>query len=216
MWLLTTRNRPAMAQRVLDACAATGMSTPGIVWCDGCDYPDLRLPPNWMKQSGERIGVGPAMQRFYEQHPDLPFYGWLADDFIPETPGWDLRLIQAAGKHCLAYCNDAWPRDFIPQHLTSAFAIGGDIVRAVGWFSPPGLVQAGIDSAWNEIGRHFRLMRYLHDVVVVHEHYKNGKRPKDTTDNDIQAEQPLWKAYLASEHRKAAFAAVEALLKKAA
>lgn len=217
MWLLTTRNRPEMAQRTIDACAATGMSTPAIVLMDGCEYPDLKLPENWRAEAtAENIGVGPAMQRFFERHPDLPYYGWLADDFVPQTPGWDRALIDAAGKHCLACCNDLYPREFVPRHLTSAFAIGGDLVRAVGWFSPPGLRQAGIDSAWNQIGRRFNLLRYLHDVVVAHEHYSVGKRPKDATDNDIVTEQPLWRAYSSGPHQKAAFAAVEALLKRAA
>jgi hypothetical protein len=217
MWLLTTRNRPGMAQRTLDACEATGMSTPGIAFLDGCHYPGFRLPQNWiMFRSAENVGVGAAMQWFLRHLPNVPFYGWLADDFVPQTPFWDRRLIEAAGDRFMAFGNDLYPRDFVPQHLTSAFAIGGELVRAVGWFSPPGLRQAGIDSAWNQIGRRFGLMRYLHDVVVAHEHYSVGKRPKDATDNDMAAEQPLWDAYRNGPHQKAAMAAVEALLKRAA
>ena len=198
MWLLTSRNRQEMCQRTIDACEKTEMTQKAIVFCDGCDY-DLRLPSNWTKVvSEENIGIGEAMNRFFREHPDEPFYGWLADDFLPKSLGWDIDLSRAAGNKYIAYCNDLWDRDGKrpPTWITSAFAIGGDLVRAVGWFSPPGIRQAGIDSAWNMLGRSFGLMRYLPSTLVEHEHYKNGKRPKDPTDNDTAAEQAAWQEYI--------------------
>jgi len=202
MWLLTTRGRQKEAQRLLDACAET-MTQKAVCYVDGGSYPGLRLPPNWtLVENEQNIGVGPAMAWFYEKHPYCRYFGWLADDFLPITPDWDRRITEAAGTGRIAYCHDGRrPPGSLsnPDWITSAFAIGGDLVRAAGWLSPPGLRQAGIDSAWNRIGRRYGLMTYLHDVRVDHLHWKNGKRPRDATDNDIRREAPLWQRYLRDE-----------------
>lgn len=212
-WLLTTRGRPDMARRLIDACVRTDMTHAGIMFVDGdSDLYDFPLPDNWSRIVSDNIGIGAAMDWYFRVHPELPFYGWLADDFVPKSRGWDVELAGTAADRFIAYCNDEWRRQDVPTWITSALAIGGDLVRAVGWFSAPGLRQAGLDSAWNFLGREFGLMRYRHDVVVEHVHWKNGKRARDRTDNRPEEEQQAWEAHIHGQRHRDARDAIRRFL----
>src|SRR3954468_10960411 len=73
MWLLTTRNRPEMCQRMLDACIDTGVSTPGLVWMDGCDYGSLRLPDSWdTAPCDKHVNIAVILRLWLVAYPDLP------------------------------------------------------------------------------------------------------------------------------------------------
>lgn len=187
MWLLTTRNRPEMCQRALNACIETGVTTPGLVWMDGCDYGPMRMPRGWMQVStADHRNIGRIMREFYKVHPDLSWYGWMADDCIPVTMRWDEDLIEAAGNICVSYPNDHWQRGVKERdgspHVTSIVCMGGELVRAMGFWVLPDQIQMYIDDVWESIAVPLDLMRYRKDVVCEHHHFVNGKRPRDATD----------------------------------
>lgn len=192
IWLLSTRGRPDEAQATIDACARTGMTSPGVVYTDGTRYPRLRLPRNWeAHHEPEWLGLQGSMQWCFETFPDATAYGWLADDTRPRSDGWDRGLEQAAGRWNLAYANDLWfaadsheaARLADGFNLSSGLCFGGDLVRAVGWWALPGVRQAGIDTAWTEIVRPLGLHRYRPDIVVEHLNWRTGKRPRDDGDD---------------------------------
>ena len=192
MWILTTTGRPkecAEAIAAIDDTCSEGFSC--VLFVDGNveGYEDVELPnaDRWTKIISERnIGLTVPMNNLLRDYPDAKFYGWLADDFRPRTQDWDKDISEASLPHFIAYCNDGWlllDREGFVPHITSAFAVGGDLVREVGWFSPPPLRQAGIDSVWNQIGRRCRIQKYLSKTIVEHVHWKNGKRDKDPIDD---------------------------------
>lgn len=193
MWILTTSGRPEEAAAAVRAIEETCSPEFRGVFCVDGNSEGYLVPASscWreMLVNSENRGLGARMNWLLAAYASEPFYGWLADDFRPRTRNWDRDLSTAARPNYIAYCNDWWKgpennnRGVWVQHITSAFAIGGDLVRAVGWFAPPGLRQAGIDSVWNRIGRTNGLMRYLKDTVVEHLHWKNGKRAPDAIDN---------------------------------
>jgi len=187
MWILTTRNRPAQCQEVLDACLATGVSTPGIVWMDGCDYGPLRLPEGWIARADPiHRNLGEILRACFANLPTLPWYGWMADDCPPCSAGWDTRLIAAAGRWGLAYPDDQWQRgvkerDGTP-HVTSICCFGGELLRTMGFWALPEQIQMYLDDVWESVAVPLGLMRYCPEVVSEHRHFANGKRPPDSTD----------------------------------
>lgn len=64
-------------------------------------------------------GIGALMEEAYRRQPSLDFYGWLADDTFPATPGWDRLLAEAAIDRGFACASDGG-------------YIDGDTVRAGG------------------------------------------------------------------------------------
>ncbi len=193
IWLLSTRRRPEACQQVLNACYETGMTSPGVVYVDEDDgsYDKLSLPDNWtVHREPEWLSLQGSMQWAYRTYPQASQYGWLADDTFPRTPGWDRLIEQATGGWNLAYCRDLWFSETPGEadqleagnNLSSGLCFGGDLVRAVGWWALPGVIQAGVDTAWCDIVRPLGLHRYLPDVTVEHANWRTQKRVYDETD----------------------------------
>jgi hypothetical protein len=195
IWLLSTRGRPHAAQEVLDACEATGMRSHGLVYVDETveDYRELRLPPNWRLHAEPEWGsIGASMRYCLRQYPRASRYGWLADDTVPRTPGWDTTLEKAAGDWALAYADDRfiarmgdyWRDQLMTgTELSAGLCWGGDLVRTVGWWCPPWLTQAGIDTTWTALIHELGLGRFVDGVVVEHKQWRSGKRQRDTGDD---------------------------------
>lgn len=217
IWLLSTRGRPKECQQTLDACEATGMTSPGVVYVDETvdEYQDLRLPDNWtIHYEPEWGSLQASLSWCLERYPDATHYGWLADDVRPRTTGWDAALEAIAGDWCLSYARDMWlsenPHTLSEleqgNNLSSGLCWGGELVRTVGWWALPGVRQAFIDVAWCRIIETFGLQRYTHDVVVEHLNYRTGKREMDAVDdwsrkgeNYIERDIEAGYAWLASE-----------------
>jgi hypothetical protein len=194
IWLLSTRGRPDAAQEVLDACEATGMTSPGVVYVDEDTglYDKLRVPFNWRIHREPTWGsLQASMQWAYKQYPRATHYGWLADDTVPRTDGWDKELERTAGRYGFAHARDLWhSEDPIDEHefirgddMSAGLCWAGDLVRTVGWWALPGVTQAGIDTAWTAMLGPLGLIRYRRDVIVEHKHYRTGKREIDAGDS---------------------------------
>lgn len=194
IWLLSTRGRPREAQETVDACMDAGMTSPGVVYVDEDrgEYDRLRLPRNWrIHREPEWLSLQGSMQWCFNAYPDASQYGWLADDTRPRTRGWDRLLEEAAGDWCLSYARDLWFSEEpgtldqlgTGNNLSSGLCWGGKLVRTVGWWALPGVIQAGIDTAWSELVKPLNLHRYRHDIVVEHLNWQTGKRKRDATDD---------------------------------
>src|SRR5262245_47789154 len=138
MWILPSYKRPERCKEVLAACVAKGMSTPGILIINGDpEGYDFELPDGWTRHhEASNIGFAAALNRGVELAPDRPWYGVLSDDTYPETDGWDLALIEAAGSNNIAHCNDQWHADL--GRAAGIVVIGGVLTRALGFLTVPG------------------------------------------------------------------------------
>ena len=186
MWLLPSRGRRESCQAALDAFAEHG-STPGVLYVHNSDYGEMRLPDGWIQVNGSEAQAG-QMRWLFDNYPNEPWYGWIADDNRPLTPDFDLELIKTAGDWNFVFCNGggyktpAEYRKGLPPSIPSAMLWGGELVRAVGWWAPPWVRHATIDEHWKYITFNSGRARYRHDVVVNHLHWKHNTRAKDDTD----------------------------------
>ncbi len=176
MWVCPSRHRPGNIVRFL---AAGPAPTPFWLRVDSDDtgYAGLRLPEHWALVSGPRMGLAALYNEAFAACPDRSFYGVLADDIVPETPGWDSALIEAAGTDGLAFGDDGING---PAHATH-FVLGGDLVREFGWLALPGLSRIYIDTVWADIARARGVFRYLPNIKLTHLHFSNGRAFWDAT-----------------------------------
>lgn len=119
------------------------------------------LPRMWLAPKLNTVCV-PAAERYRA-------VGFLADDCVPQAPGWDVMLTAALATPGIAYPNDR-RRDDIPEH---AF-ISSQIITALGWFFEPSLRHYYADEALADLGRAAGCLRYVPDAVVAHLHYHVG------------------------------------------
>lgn len=180
MWILATRTRLENCQRFIAGWNQSQSSTPVYVRMDDCDpfLSDLLALP-WPEQfsihTGPRQGLCAAMQEMFHAHPTEPWYGILADDIVPQTPRWDQQLVDRAGSGCISYPNDLGRKTKLPTHP----CVGGDLVRAQGWFGLPVVRHYCVDSVYRYIGDHLGVKHRLDDVIVEHVHFSEKKSQQD-------------------------------------
>lgn len=207
MFILPTHQRPERCQATLDACQATGMTLPGLVIVngDGKGYENLRLPPNWLKDvAGRDERLNDVYRRIFAGSPDLEWYGFIADDILPRTEGWDVKLVRMAGADRIASANDLWQA---PQRMHGAVVYGGNVLRKAGFWMPDGLSHMFGDDVWEHLGRQAGIWDVAMDVVTEHVHWMNQKAPKDASYEKshalMEADGARFKSWLADEAPKA-------------
>lgn len=180
MWLLPTYNRPEKFANFLAAAKATGTSTPGVVIVNGdrAGYDFADLPQGWTVIDVPPEGMVKAVNTALAMFPSEPWYGMLVDDSVPVTPGWDVRVVEAAMKSGMASCNDL---DQAPKRICGAAVWRGDIIRAAGFIYPPCTWHAYGDDFWESIGRDYSCWAVLMDVIVEHKHPFKNAALKDAT-----------------------------------
>ena len=176
MWIIPSRGRPHNIRRLVAACIETGMSTPALLRLDDDDpYLDdyLRIEINWEVVVSKRIPLSEVYNEVYNRN--LDWYGFLADDILPETKRWDRLLVEAAGKDSLAFGEDGINGDTRAVH----FVLGGGLVRSIGWLALLGLDRIYIDTVWNDIARRRGVLRFLPEVKLTHLHFSNRRALRD-------------------------------------
>lgn len=182
MWVLPTRSRPANCQRFIQAWNETGASTPVYLRIDSCDplleqITALSWPKEFNVVIGPRQGMKAALQEMFLNYPNEPWYGFLADDLLPKTSGWDLRVIEVAGTKNISYPNDLGKKG--KRDLPTHPCVGGELIRAIGWFGFPATYHFYLDTIFRYIGQNLNNIHRLEDVIVEHMHFGRGKSQLD-------------------------------------
>ncbi len=178
MWIIPSRGRPHNIRRLVAACIETGMSTPALLWLDDNDpFLDdyLRIEIDWEVVVFKRTLLSKVYNEVYNRN--LDWYGFLADDILPETKHWDRLLVEAAGKDGLAFGEDGINGDTRATH----FVVGGQLTREIGWLALPGLDRVYIDTVWHDIATERNVLRFLPEVKLTHLHFSNRRALRDKT-----------------------------------
>jgi hypothetical protein len=182
MWVLPTRSRPKNCTRFINAWKETGASSPVYLRIDHCDpYLDQLKNLDWPKEFnvvvGPQEGMKAALQEMFLNYPDEPWYGFLADDLVPKTIEWDKKLIEIAGTKNISYPNDLGKKR--KRDLPTHPCVGGELVRAIGWFGFPTTYHFYLDTIWRYIGQQLNNIYRLDDIIVEHMHFGRGKSELD-------------------------------------
>ncbi len=114
-------------------------------------------------------GMGAILNRYAVAYAgSYRYLGFMGDDHLPVTPGWDGRLHHVLGlwPTTMVYADDLLQRALLP----TAVFLTSNIVQALGWMVPPGLRHLYIDNAWKDLGLACHILNYLPDVVIEHVH----------------------------------------------
>jgi hypothetical protein len=174
MWLLPSRGRPHLVRRLFEK---GNFQTPGLLVIDDDDYKNYRgvdLPQGWEKVSLPRMFLSPKLNAALAKHPSEPWYGILNDDHLPITEGWDVKLVGALKRQPIV-----WPLDNYADRISTP-VFDGDLVRTLGWITPPELNHFYIDDVHEALAEVLGCSR-VDDVMVSHEHVNKGRMPKDRT-----------------------------------
>lgn len=116
---------------------------------------------------------------------DYDYISFMGDDVRIRTQGWDVKMLDAilSTKNAVAYGNDLYQGERLP----TAVLMDANIVRTLGFMSPPELKHLYIDNFWKELGTRLSSLKYFPDIVLEHMHYAVGKSEKDKTYEDANS-----------------------------
>lgn len=167
-WLLPTRKRLPTLKRFFDAARATGLSTPGLVLVHEAevpDYADFQFPENWKLIPTKAEGMGDKFREIWPMVKSMDWVGWLVDDVVPKTDGWDKILIGGLNGQNIISCNDGARAPF----RMCAPVFSGDLLRAVGYLYAEGFWHTYMDDAWERLGRATDTWWVCMEVLLKHE-----------------------------------------------
>jgi len=203
--LLPTRGRPQNFERFMRAFEATAQDAHVFVRLDYDDPTDYDEFLNYYHQHitvvhGSRIGFGASLNEIAvrAEREGYSHLGMFGDDVVPETPGWDVRLVEALGDRLGVSYGDDGLRDKHAPDLPTHYVTQTEVYRRLGYLSPPGIRHLFLDNVARDIGRHLKNFVYvpvkiphLHPWTVgehVHDQtYAEGGRNADIRKKDRQA-----------------------------
>lgn len=180
MWLLPSYMRP---QKVAELTKLESMKDAPIYLRLHQDDPLLShyyandYPDSWTVITGKTLKLGPTWNETFELFPDEEYYGFIGDDCIPRPDGWWKILADVAGTTCISYPDDTIHGERLCTHP----CVGGDFIRALGWWANPGLDHSFVDTSLLALGLRFGVMRYVPEVVFEHQHPIKGTAELDAT-----------------------------------
>ena len=175
--LVPSRTRPHNIARLWQAWHDTGATAQLLVLVDDDDptlaqYEALGVP----LRVGPRQRIGPLLNEGAPIAATLcDVVGFMGDDHVPRTPGWDAAIEAASSPWSVVYGDDLLQGPRIP----TAVFLGSALVRELGYFCVPGADHLYLDNGWRHVGEQLGTLRYLPDVVIEHMHFLRGKAPQD-------------------------------------
>ena len=103
----------------------------------------------------------------------------LGDDVLPETVGWDEKLIGSLDGLGVAYGSDGLEHlhgEDLPTHVVVPI----EMYQRLGWIGLPTLRHLFCDNVWRELGKATKFV-YNADVKLSHLHRWNNAAPDDKT-----------------------------------
>lgn len=187
MWILPSMSRPKQCAEVLDRI--NGCTSPGKVFINGSGFSKeykeaLSLPCGWeIIESTCNLGALGALNFLFKEFPDEPFYGFIADDEFVQTPGFDKRLVEAAGGWNISHGNIGTDvKGNIGKRAQGFLCIGGNLARAVGYLAIPECFHwYGLDDMWERLAEARVCEKiFCEDVIIEHHHpYRDKSVPHD-------------------------------------
>jgi hypothetical protein len=175
--LVPSRTRPHNVARLLQAWSDTRATADLLVLVDDDDpelagYEALDVP----LVVGPRQRIGPLLNEQAMKVADrYDVIGFMGDDHVPRTAGWDARIVEASTPWSVVYGNDL----FQGENMPTAVFMGSQLIRELGYFNPPGLDHLFLDNGWRHYGKALGTLTYLPDVVIEHVHYMANKVEMD-------------------------------------
>lgn len=177
-----TRGRPHNLKRLAEALAETcTVEYRLFARLDNDDesaYPELQ---NTTYVTGERIFYANSVNELAEiaLKDGFTHLAILGDDVLPETVGWDKKMIEALVDLGVAYGSDGLEHlhgEDLPTHVVVPI----EMYKRLGWIGLPTLRHLFCDNVWRELGRMTKFI-YLPDVKLSHLHRWNKAAPDDKT-----------------------------------
>lgn len=180
--LVPTRGRPHNLKRLSkaakDTCTTDYEIFARIDHDDKSKYPKLE---NVTYLVGDRIFYANSVNETAEHALQNGFthLAILGDDVLPETVGWDQKMISKFDGLGVVYGSDGLEHlhgKDLPTHVVVPI----EMYKRLGWIALPTLRHLFCDNVWRELGKITEFI-YMPDIKLSHLHRWNKAAPDDKT-----------------------------------
>lgn len=178
LYIVPSRGRPHNIVDLLASWEAT-RSTACLWICVDYDDPKIEeyrkiVYPWWATICfQERLRLGPTLNYWSEIYLNMPgekdVIGFMGDDHRPRTVNWDQKILDTAHQYkktAVIYTNDLLQC----HNMATSVALTSNVVKTLGYMSPPAITHLYMDSAWLDMGKECGSLVYRPDIVVEHMH----------------------------------------------
>ena len=173
--MVPTRGRRARCERLLESFTATAGPDTDLLFITDADDQETYAGMDWGRASSAVLEprdylTGKLNKTAMAMADTYDVLAWLADDCVPETPGWD-KLMLATLKDELGGSGWVYPDDKRRSDVPEHWMVSSDVVKTLGWFAPPHVQHFYCDNIVGELGKRAGLIRWCPEAVIRHEHY---------------------------------------------
>lgn len=186
--IVPSRGRPENLARCIEHLKKYSMVSEFVVGLDEDDEQNYPRIDGVMYEVGPRkLLVGTLNDIAMKYVDKYLFLTFLGDDNIVTTEGWDVAMSVTLAKqgYGIAYGNDHFQEDKLPTSIM----ITSNIVKALGFITPPVLKHLYADNFWQALGKGLGSLYYFPSVHWEHLHYMAGKSEKDSTYEEANSEE---------------------------
>ena len=110
---------------------------------------------------------------------DYDYIAFMGDDVRIRTEAWDAKMLQEISSipNVIAYGNDLYQGEELP----TAVLMDTNIIKTLGFMSPPEFRHLYIDNYWKSLGTKLSSLKYFSEIILEHLHFTIGKAVEDNT-----------------------------------
>ncbi len=126
------------------------------------------------------------------------YIGFMGDDHRTRTYNWDSIMYEKMKtiSNVVAYGNDLYQGEKLPTSVI----MDSNIIRRLGYMSPPSFTHLYLDNFWKELGTRLKTLTYFPDIIIEHMHFVLGKADKDELYSEVNSKEMNKKDKLAFEN----------------
>lgn len=189
--IVPSRGRPDNIRRLIDGFQSTIQGdTHLLVAVDDDDpalpgYLEIETNFEWLNVTvGPRLRLGGTLNALAPKFVhSFDIIGFMGDDHLPRTVGWDLAVSDAMSPAGVVYGNDL----IQGANLPTAVFMNSSVVKSLGYFVPRGLIHLYFDNTWKDWGEASNQLVYLDHIVIEHLHPLAGTAENDAGYEEVNS-----------------------------
>ena len=149
------------------------------------NYLSIETDEPWLEiQVGPRLRLGGTLNALAPLYVDeYDIIGFMGDDHLPRTAGWDTAVSEAMTPAGVVYGNDL----IQGPNLPTAVFMNSNVVRALGYYVPLGMIHLYFDNTWKDWGHATDQLHYLDHVIIQHLHPLAGTAENDERYDEVNS-----------------------------
>jgi len=179
--IVPTRNRPKNVEEFYECFIKK--SSKNTTLCFGIDNDDdsnydFDKMDRVFIEKNNRLGLNGTLNLIAKKYCNAYDYiSFMGDDHRIRTKNWDKILISSKIKNVISYGNDLLQGENLP----TAVLMDSNIIRKLGYMSPPNLKHMYLDNFWKDLGIALNTLKYYDNVTIEHMHYTVNKSDNDSS-----------------------------------